>query len=123
MEIVDFKNILEIPSLKNLEEDIRTEFGGEGLKKFLEHNIGLEIEVNSPPEFNWNKDEILKYPSDKNHKKGIIYNLDNNPSVEPIFGFQSKNVEVYARGRENYRQILIDFDLAPEKFLRIAFKI
>ena len=135
MVIIGGKNILEVPSFcgteaygskkaqVSLEEQIRADFGEDGLTRFKEHNVQVTVPLNDP-EFKLDyhrRGNLLKELEDK-RVIGKVYQLGKSHLSEVSADNVQTMFTKYSDGSSNFSMI---FDLNPatetERYLKLLF--
>jgi len=119
--------IFKIKSLKSLEEDIKKEFGEEGIKYVKESELKLLIAFDGLSKVKWKKENL----TNKNgYSRGKEYFLTIPPTITSIisnsgvFAYHVKDVPVYYWNNINARNfvenVIIEWDLKKNQKLRIV---
>ncbi len=121
MAIIGYVPLFEIPSLKDLEVDIRQEFGEKGVQKVKGSKLGLETKINYLPEIKWNKQNLEDLNRDVKKICGKVYSLKN--TICNTTGYSVKNANVFSSEilPNGISTVYINLEIESNKTIRFHF--
>ena len=132
MAILGFKPVLEVPieGESSLEETIKKDFGEQGLARFKEHNVQVEIPLNGYLSVDLSSANLLEGPQQK--VVGRVYNIYVQQGMRgmEVHSVRADNVNMKLLGIEPnnpYKTLEITCDLNPQsesaRYLRMIFDL
>jgi hypothetical protein len=119
--MIGYTNLFEFPEMKNLEEDIKKEFGSECIETLKKTKIQFQTKIDPLPELKYKeKGDLFPEPG------GKVYSIFSD-NIKDIRGFSAEgNIAVKAQEmigrRQNTYLTLIDVITKNNKAIRFSFE-